>query len=119
MASIEQSLQHEIPVPHTAITDIVEGDANQHPEAWSDQAAPLFGQEGHIVLNANAIGVAYDHTQQPVDEHGKTFTESDPPLAGQPVHARPTSTKAWLVNVYGSRWTESPRVVLPFSKPRS
>jgi hypothetical protein len=107
MDSIEQAQQPEISVPHTAITDIVERDAGQNPEAWSDNTPPLFGRTG-IALGVSSLSVAYVHTEQPYEEYGQTLTGTDPPVEGQVVHARPTSTKAWLVNAYGSRWVEGP-----------
>lgn len=98
-------LQHEIPgVPHTAITDIVEQDAASNPEAWSSEVMPLFGQKGHVSLGPYSIGVDYDHTRQPVDEYGESYGPEDAHPEGESVYAIPSLPKAWLVNVYGSRW---------------
>ena len=99
------NLQHEIAgVPHTLVTDIIEQDAGLNPEAWSSEAEPLFAQKDHVALGADDIGVEYDHSRNPLDEFEQERSTKFPQPAGETVYARPTSSKSWLVNVYGSRW---------------
>jgi hypothetical protein len=88
----QQEIDHQEILRPTAnaLADVIEANAQAHPERWHSDQEPLFGREGYVALSYDKIGVER--------------TDSEDNTASS---VRPISSRSWMVSMYGGRWTES------------